>query len=353
MNPAHIVHVETHSPEYSRSTSEILPYMEEWMEALEDRSIRKMKKIFEGAGVDRRYGIMDIAEVFRPTSFEDKNHLFQEATLRMSRETLGKSLESTGWDPASIDMIVTVSCTGFMIPSLDAYLINDFGINPAVVRLPVTEMGCVAGISGLIYAYNYIKGNPGSRAVVIAAECPTATFQHSDYSMANIVSAALFGDGCACVCLSSREEDRKGAEIKGAGMYHFPDTTRLMGFDLTNQGLKMVLDPEVPLKIEEHFERIVFPFLEELGVGIDEIDRLVFHPGGRKIVERTEALFGAYGKNLDETRATLKEYGNMSSATVLFVLDRVMHSGVAPGEKGLLLSFGPGFSAQRMLVEWT
>jgi len=351
MIESRIVHVQKHSPPHTRTTTEILPYMERWMEGKDKRFVRKMSKIVRGAGVDRRYGIMDIDEVFRPTSFEEKNVQYREAVLSMSRKALGDALKEKNWTPESLDMIITVSCTGFMIPSLDAYLINDFGLNPAIIRLPVTEMGCVAGISGLIYAYNYLKGNPGKRAVVIAVECPTATFQHSDFSMANVVSAALFGDGCACVLLSSREQDG-GAQIKGAGMYHFPDSTGLMGFDLTNQGLRMVLDPEVPTQIQTHFEAIIFPFLQELGLGIEDIDRLVFHPGGRKIVEKTEELFGRYGKELKETRDTLKEFGNMSSATVLFVLERVFGDFPKPGEKGLLLSFGPGFSAQRMVIEW-
>lgn len=351
MHKPRIAQIETHSPSFSRTTEEILPYMERWLGEVDDRLLRKMKKVFEGAGVDRRFGIMDIKQVFTATSFQEKNAQYMEAVLDMSRAALGKALDSSGWTPESVDMIVTVSCTGFMIPSLDAYLIDDFGLNPGIIRLPVTEMGCVAGISGLIYAYHYLLGNPDKRAVVIAAECPTATFQHTDYSMANIVSAALFGDGCACALLSSRAEDQ-GARILGAGMYHFPATTRLMGFDLTNLGLKMVLDPQVPTVIEAHFERIVFPFLEEHGLHLGEIDRLVFHPGGRKIVEKTEELFATYGKDLEETRATLKEYGNMSSATVLYVLDRVWKQAPRPGEKGLLLSFGPGFTAQRMVIEW-
>jgi len=346
-----IVDVETHSPPFSRTTAEILPYMKKWLEGQDERFVRKMSKIFEGAGVDRRYGIMDIDEVFRPTSFEDKNRVYQTAVLDMSRNALSRCLERNDWEPGSIDMIITVSCTGFMIPSLDAYLINDFGFKPSVIRLPVTEMGCVAGISGLIYAHNYLQGHPGKRAVVIAAECPTATFQHQDYSMANVVSAALFGDGCACVLMSSRDDDG-GPVIRASGMYHFPDSTYLMGFDLTNLGLRMVLDPKVPEMIESHFERIVLPFLQEQGLDIYNLDRLVFHPGGRKIVEKTEALFGAFGKNLNETRKTLNEFGNMSSATVLYVLREVMNNQPGPGEKGLLLSFGPGFSAQRMLIEW-
>ena len=238
-----------------------------------------------------------------------------------------------------------------MIPSLDAFLINDLGLRQDIVRLPVTEMGCAAGVSGLIYARNFLKSNPEKRIAVVAVESPTATFQHQDHSMANIVSAAIFGDGAACVLLSS-EEEAKGPRIVGEEMYHFSDTTHLMGFDITNQGLKMILDPVVPEAITAHFPNIVHPFLERNGSSIEKVDHLIFHPGGRKIVQAAENLFGALGKNIDDTRAVLREYGNMSSVTVLYVLERFLKKEIAKGEQGLILSFGPGFSAQRVLIEW-
>jgi len=125
-----------------------------------------------------------------------------------------------------------------------------------------------------------------------------------------------------------------------------------MGFDLTNHGLKMILDPAVPASIAEHFPAIVHPFLEKYGSCISKVDHLIFHPGGKKIVQTVEALFGSLGKNIDDTKAVLQLYGNMSSATVLYVLERFMERDLQPGTQGLMLSFGPGFSAQRILLEW-
>lgn len=238
-----------------------------------------------------------------------------------------------------------------MIPSLDAYLINDLAMRQDIVRLPVTEMGCAAGVSGLIYAHSFLKSNPGKRAAVVAVESPTATFQLNDYSMANMVSAAIFGDGAACVLLSS-EEDAKGPKVVGGEMYHFNDATRMMGFDLTNHGLKMILDVAVPETIAEHFPDIVHPFLKKYGTDIAGVDHLIFHPGGRKIIQTVDELFGKLGKNIDDTREVLRKYGNMSSATVLYVLERFLEKEIAAGERGLILSFGPGFSAQRILLEW-
>lgn len=351
MNSTRIVAVTKALPKYCRETKEIIPFVDLWLQNQDDRFKRKVIKIFEGAAVDRRYSIMDPAEVFMATSFEDKNNIYARECKKLGATVLENALLKANWGPESLDYIITVSCTGIMIPSLDAYLINALNLRQDIVRLPVTEMGCAAGVSGLIYAHNFLKANPNKRIAIVAVESPTATFQLNDYSMANMVSAAIFGDGAACVLLSS-EENATGPQIIGEDMYHFRDTAHLMGFDLTNHGLKMILDPAVPETIASHFPDIVHPFLERYGSDITKVDHLIFHPGGKKIVQTVEALFGSLGKNIDDTRAVLKEYGNMSSATVLYVLERFMEKGIAPGEQGLVLSFGPGFSAQRVLLEW-
>ena len=338
-------------PQYSRSTEEILPFLDTWLEGQDDRFKRKVKKIFGNAGVDKRYSIMSPEEVFTATSFQEKNDIYTREVIKLGKNALQKALAKSQWDPKSLDFIITVSCTGIMIPSLDAYLINDLGLKQDIVRLPVTEMGCAAGVSGIIYANEFLKANPNKRAAVIAVESPTATFQLDDYSMVNIVSAAIFGDGAACVLLSSKDEDA-GPTIKATKMYHFYDAQQMMGFKLVNTGLQMVLDQKVPEVIAEHFPDIIYPFLEENNCTVEDVNHLIFHPGGRKIVETVEQLFGQLGKNINDTKEVLKRYGNMSSATVLYVLERFLDRELSKGDKGIMLSFGPGFSAQRILLEW-
>ncbi|MDX1544020.1 MAG: type III polyketide synthase [Christiangramia sp.] len=346
-----IVNLEKELPEYSRNTEEILPLVENWLEGQEERFRRKVLKIFEGAGVDKRYSIMSPEDVFTATSFEEKNNIYVREVKKLGKNVLEKALQNSEWKARSLDFIITVSCTGIMIPSLDAYLINELELKRDITRLPVTEMGCAAGISGIIYAYNFLKANPEKRAAVVAVESPTATFQLEDFSMANMVSAAIFGDGAACVLLSS-EEDISGPKIVGEDMYHFYNSTHLMGFDLTNNGLQMILDPAVPETISEHFPEIIHPFLKKYGSSIERVDHLIFHPGGRKIVQTVSDLFGNLGKNIDDTREVLRLYGNMSSATVLYVLERFLKKDIPSGDQGIMLSFGPGFSAQRILLEW-
>ena len=338
-------------PKYSRTTEEIMPFLDLWLQNQDERFIRKVKKIFEGAAVDKRYSIMEPSEVFTATSFEQKNDIYTREVIDLGEKVLVKALEKAQWKPEDLDYIITVSCTGIMIPSLDAYLINKLKLRQDIVRLPVTEMGCAAGISGIIYARNFLKANPGKRAAVIAVESPTATFQHDDFSMANVVSAAIFGDGAACALLSSDEND-SGPEILADEMYHFYDNEHMMGFKLTNSGLQMVLDIEVPDTIAAHFPDIIHPFLAKNELKIDDIDHLIFHPGGKKIVQTVEELFSGLGKNINATKEILRLYGNMSSATVLYVLEKIMDEHPEKGEKGVMLSFGPGFSAQRVLLQW-
>ncbi|WP_313113909.1 type III polyketide synthase [Aequorivita sediminis] len=346
-----ITTVSTQVAQHCRETPEIIELVKNWMSNQDNRYKRKVIKIMEGAGVDKRYSIMNPVDVFKNPSFESRNNIYIKEIKKMGKECLQTALNQANWKATDIDFIITVSCTGIMIPSVDAYLINDLKMRDDVVRLPVTEMGCAAGVSGIIYARNFLKANPGKRAALVSIEAPTATFQINDYSMANIVSTAIFGDGAACVLLSSCEDDT-GPEIIADEMYHFYDATDMMGFKLVDTGLQMILDKEVPEKIAEHFPKIIHPFLKTNDLAIEKIDHLIFHPGGRKIVETVEELFGKLGKNITDTKEVLRLYGNMSSATVLFVLERFMTRNLEAGSYGLMLSFGPGFSAQRILLKF-
>jgi predicted naringenin-chalcone synthase len=350
-SPPKILATATELPAYTKSTGEILADIDCHLQGQDDRFRRKVLRIFKYAQVDRRYSTLPAEKVLANLSFEERNDYYTEAVKDLAEVVLRKALAKARVGPADIDIIISVSCTGFMIPSVDAYLINRLEMRRDVVRLPVTEMGCAAGVSALIYANSFLRAGPGKKAAIVAVESPMSTFQIGDFSMANMVSAAIFGDGAACAIVGF-DEDEVGPAIIDTDMYHFFDETQLMGFRLRNTGFEMVLDPNVPERIREHFGEILFPFLKRNSLTIEEIDHLIFHPGGKKIIQMVESLFGALGKDLTQTRAVLRDCGNMSSATVLFVLDRFLEDGVKPGERGIMLSFGPGFSAQSVLLQW-
>ena len=338
-------------PPYSRTTEEILPFIESWLTGSSDRTKEKVHRLFKYAQVDKRYSIMSPEEVFTKTSFAEKNDIFIERMTDLAEEALLKAIKAAGISPDSLDYIITTSCTGIMIPSVDAYLINRLRLRQDIIRMPITEMGCSAGVSALIYAHEILKNQPDKTAAIIAMESPTATLQHGDLSMTNMVSAAIFGDGVSCTILGPGG-DKVLPVIVDTGMYHFYDEVRMMGFDLIDSGLQIVLDPAVPEKIKENFDDILTPFLTRNNLELNDIDHFIFHPGGKKIVEMVERLLHERGKNIDVTREVLRQYGNMSSATVLYVLEEFLQTDIQQGELGLMLSFGPGFSAQRILMKW-
>ena len=174
--PVKIKTVAKQLPPYSRNTAEILPLITTWLAGQDERFIRKVTKIFENAGVDKRYSIMSPEEVFTSTSFEQKNDIYVRECIKLGQQSLEKALEKAGWKANELDYLITVSCTGIMIPSLDAYLVNSLRMKQDIVRLPVTEMGCAAGVSGIIYAKNFLKANPGKKAAVIAVESTNGHF---------------------------------------------------------------------------------------------------------------------------------------------------------------------------------
>lgn len=346
-----IIACETLEPQYKYATEEIVAVADkEWLSKGEPQVRRAALKIFNGSGIKTRSSAVPLDLVFKNLSFEEKNNIYIKEMIHMGEKVLRKALDKAQMAPKDIDVLITTSCTGFMIPSVDAYLVNLLGMKQDIIRLPVTEMGCAGGTSALIYADNFLKGNPNLKVAVVSVEIPSITFQLNDFSMENIVSTAIFADGASCVIFGESKECRP--TIKATKMYHFPDADKLMGYHLTNTGLKIILDREVPAAIDSHFNNILYPFLEENHVTAEEIHHYLFHPGGKKIINRVDSIVSAMGKDISESKAILFERGNMSSSTILYILEKFMKKNISENELGYMLAFGPGFMAQSLLLEW-
>jgi alkylresorcinol/alkylpyrone synthase len=249
-------------------------------------------------------------------------------------------------------MIVSVSCTGFMIPSVEAYLIGDMGFRPDVRRLPITELGCAAGAVGLTRAWEYLRANPNATVLLIAVELPTLTFQRDDLSQANLISAALFGDGVAAAVIS--DGAGKGPAILDSQSYLFPSSIDAMGFDLKDTGFHIVLSKEVPQLIRENIGGLLEGFLARNELTQKQIKAFVLHPGGQKLLGFMQEELGLCACQVQPSWDVLREYGNLSSASVLFVLHEWMSRGeIKTGDRGFLAAFGPGFSAEMLLLQWT
>lgn len=346
-----IIATATLRPNYNFETAEILEAAKKyWLNDVDELTRRKSIKIFKGAEIDFRSTVLPLETVFSDISFEEKNNYYIEAMIDLGSRVLTKALERANIGPKDIDFIITTSCTGYMIPSVDAYIINKLGMRQNINRLPVTEMGCAGGTSGLIYAHQYLKSNPGKKVALVSVETPSVTFQKNDLSPENLVSTAIFADGASCVILGDTDELRP--TIVDTEMYHFPNGTHLMGYNLQNSGLKIVLDKDVPKEIESHFPNILLPFLEKHNLKPGDVDHFMFHPGGKKIINMVERYISEFDKDISDSKGVLKEHGNMSSSTILYILNRFMKKDIKKGDKGYMLAFGPGFMAQSLLLEW-
>ncbi|MBI3891600.1 MAG: type III polyketide synthase [Candidatus Wallbacteria bacterium] len=303
------------------------------------------------SGIDTRHLALPVDEILQERPFGVKNSDYSRIARQLGEEAVRKCLDSAGIAASDVDFLVTLSCTGFMIPALDAYLIDRMGFRRDVGRMPVTEMGCAAGAWSLGRARERALATPGGLTLIVSVELPGLTFQPGDLSPANLVSCVLFGDGAAAVLVDGRES-RRGFRITDSKSVLFPESTALMGFDLDEKGFHIVLDRKIPFVIA----REALPRMEEFlaGHGMRPADAgfWVVHPGGKRILDSIAAALGLGPAELAPTLDVWSRRGNLSSATVLAVLERLLASPPAPGSRGMAIAFGPGFCMEMVLLEW-
>jgi alkylresorcinol/alkylpyrone synthase len=231
-------------PPYTITRDDVKVYMGRVFDIAE-RRLEAMMSIVDNAQVHKRHSIFPLDYTIQPRPLSQTNNEYIEHAVKLGREASEKCLERAGLKPADIDMIITVSCTGFMIPSLDAHLINQMGFRSDVRRMPFTELGCAAGAMALAWAADFLKTKPGGNVLIISVELPSLTFQRKDISQANLISSILFGDGAAAVVVTGKEQ-QKGPKILVTETYTFPDSLNAMGFDLRDSGFHILLSKDVP-----------------------------------------------------------------------------------------------------------
>ena len=278
--------------------------------------------------------------------FEEKNRLYLENAIPLLKEAAVECLAAGGLEPKDIDLIVTVSTTGIATPSLDARLMAELPFRRDVQRLPIFGLGCAGGVLGLARAAACVRAHPGSRVLLLVVELCTLTFRSRDRSVRNLVATALFRDGAAAALLT---DQGPGPEISAWGEYTWPDSLDVMGWDVADDGLAVVFSRSIPELVRTRMRRVTEEFLASAGLGLRDIDSFVCHPGGAKVLEALESAFELQPGGLEESRAVLRDYGNMSAATVLFVLKLALEDR-AP-KRHLLTSLGPGFSAAFLVLQ--
>ena len=346
--------IERYVPPFRYSQEEVTRHVEAWLG--DEPTARRLMSVYSAAGVQTRGSVVPIEDVFHPRDFEIQNDRYREIACRAGTDLARRALERAELTPREVGLVVSVSCTGFMIPAVDAYVADALGMGPRLVRLPITESGCAGGVVALARAHDYLSRHPRQAALVLGIEFASLTFQRWDRSATNVVSTAIFGDGAAAVVLVGRDHPRARAGVAAvvdSESLFFPGTTHLMGFRLRNQGLQIVLDRDLAPFVRREVGRAVRSFLVARGLQREDVTRWVMHPGGRRIIEVMAECLALGPADLAPTEKVLAEHGNMSSVTVLFVLDEMLRAGgVRCGERGVLGAFGPGFGAELALLEF-
>ena len=306
--------------------------------------------IYHNAQIRRRHSVVPLDWFLQEHSFAERNALFLEHATNILTELAAKALAQAGLAPQDIDDIVTVSSSGIATPALDARLMQRLPFRTDVQRSPLFGLGCAGGVLGLSRATSLARAAPQSRVLLLVVELSTLTFRRQDRSKANLVATALFGDGAAAAIITCREDAPQNAPRLGpAGEHTWPDTLDIMGWDVANDGLQVVFSRDIPTLVREELRKVVDNFLRKNKLSLRDIDEFICHPGGAKVLDALETAFDLEPGALIHSRSVLREHGNMSSVTVLFILREALDAGV----KGrcLLTTMGPGFTAGMMIVE--
>jgi alkylresorcinol/alkylpyrone synthase len=318
-----------------------------------------MRRLHAAAGVRTRHLALPLDRFQNFGDFEAANNEWIEAGRRLGAEAVSAALAEAGLTPSDVDLIMTTSVTGLAVPTLDTRIAGHLGLRDDVKRVPIFGLGCVGGAAGVARIHDYLEGHPDDVAVLLSVELCFLTFQRDDTSMANLVGTGLFGDGAAAVVMMGERRAAAAGHggsprVRATRSRLYPDSERIMGWDIGGSGLRLVLSPEVPDMVDKYLGNDVTAFLAGHGLAVTDVDTWIAHPGGPKVIEAVTRALGLKPDALDVTRRSLASVGNLSSSSVLHVLQETMASrdAGAPGRPAVMLAMGPGFCAELVLLDW-
>ena len=330
------------------------------------RDLRRLLPVFDHSEIDSRYVCMPVEWFAEPHSFEEKNNLYIEWATELSAGVVRDCLLRAGVAPAALTHLIFVSTTGVATPSIDSRLINVLDLDPHIRRLPIWGLGCGGGAAGLAHAEQLALADPEARIMLVAVELCSLTFNHGDVSKSNLVATALFADGAAAVLVSgddvgdASEADRNtpgssgrpaSLSILGSRSTTWPGSLDVMGWNFDSVGMQVVFSRDIPSIVRANVRGDMTSFLSAFELSRADLSHLIAHPGGVKVIEAYEEALDLEDGALAITRQSLRDHGNMSSASVLFVLERFFAEGkIAVGERAVLTALGPGFTAQNVLL---
>jgi len=318
-------------------------------------NVDRLEDLHRAVQVSGRYLALPLEGYVGLDTFARCNDAWIDAATGLGEAALRDALERAGVAPGDVDHLFFVTVTGIATPSVDAKLVNRLGMKATVKRTPIFGLGCVAGAAGTARAADYLRAFPGEVAVLLSVEVCSLTLQREDLSVANIVASGLFGDGAAALVLEggARARSRAGPRVLATRSVFYRDTERVMGWDVVESGFKVVLSAKVPEIVREHVGRDVDAFLGEHGLARRDVRHWIAHTGGPKVLQAFEGALALPEGALARSWRSLREVGNLSSASVLFVLADLLDAGEArPGDLGVMVAMGPGFCSEIVLLAW-
>lgn len=301
----------------------------------------RLRPVFQNTGIEKRHSVRPLDWFAEPRAWPHRTEAYLEGATELFVTAAQQALQAAGRGADEIDTIVTVSSTGIATPSLEARAHGRLGFRADVRRVPVFGLGCAGGATGLSLAARLARSAPGETVLLVAVELCTLAFREDEMTKANIVATALFGDGAAAAVLSTRGEG--DIEIESTGEHLWPETLDIMGWRVDPVGFSAIFSRSIPDVVTEKLRPATEAFLARNGFGLEDLDSFVFHPGGARVVNALETVFELPQGSLNKERQVLRDYGNMSAPTVLFVLQEALRSGLSG--RGLLSALGPGFTA--------
>lgn len=304
----------------------------------------RLSRTFDTAGIDQRHSVVPIDWFSEDHGWADRNAAFMIGAKAMFIEAAARALVDAGWTGADVDCVVTVCSTGIATPTLDAQVFSEMGFREDIMRVPLFGLGCAGGVSGLSVAQSIAAGKPDAKVLLVVVETCSLSFRADRLQKADIIAAVLFGDGAAAACISSATPPAGKRVALGSGhQTMWPDTLDIMGWDVDETGFGVVFDRSIPGFVTEEFATATNGALKAANLTHDEIDRYVCHPGGAKVVDAIEGALHLEQGSLTAERDTLRDAGNMSAPTVMFVLKSVLDAGTT-GQM-MACALGPGFTA--------